>query len=326
MLPKPSYTIGIPVYKRIFGFEEALRSALDVDGCTEVVVCDDGSGHDEFKIICESVNDPRVKYHLNDVNLGLFGNWNNCIQIAQGEFVSILCSDDLIAPSAYESFYEAYNNHPDIDVFFGHFTTFTDSLEATRTSRTYKPGYMTGEELIIDGAINGVTFPVLTISKRSTLLRFPFVDKPHSGNDWLWIYGNARNFKLFAADKTINYWRRHDDQDAAKSQSITTDCWPMMYMLMAKQLKQYNNSLYKKAALRAEGVVLGWLLNDRASNSNYWVTRFNSAEAHDNIFLKEAVGIINNNWLLRGLLKKSDSFFFDKIGRIARKFGFYPSK
>ena len=46
-----TYTIAIPVYERLMGFEEALESALAVVGCTEILVSDDCSSHNDFEKI-----------------------------------------------------------------------------------------------------------------------------------------------------------------------------------------------------------------------------------------------------------------------------------
>src|SRR5688572_728920 len=114
----PKLTIAIPVYERTFGFEEALLSALAVEECYEVLVVDDGSKHQEFEKICSRNQDPRVRYEKARQNLGIFGNWNRCAQLAKGDFITILCSDDIIEPDIYKRFHTALQQEPDIDVFF----------------------------------------------------------------------------------------------------------------------------------------------------------------------------------------------------------------
>lgn len=325
MIKTPTYSIVIPVYKRVFGFHDALESALNVTGCQEVVVVDDNSDHEEFLDICNSFNDERVKYHRNEQNIGLFGNWNKGIELSAGEFVSVLCSDDIIAADAYNLFLNAYEKDPEMDVFFGSFCTFTTSTDQIITHRSFPDGRMEAADLIKDAVEHGPGFSVLSVIRKSAVLQYPFVAKPHSGNDWLWIYGNASSLKLHAVSRPINFWRRHPDQDAAKSQSITTDCWPLMYIQMEEQLKQLNNNLADKAVNRAKGIVLSWLLNDHVKRESYFL-RLNSAEAESNYFLAAAIEIIKGDWLLSGLLKsKKGSSFYYNMGRIARKTAYYPA-
>jgi len=320
----PTYSIVIPVYNRLFGFHEALKSALNVSGCQQIIVVDNNSDHEQFRDIVDSVNDSRIKYHRNEKNFGMFGNWNRGIELAEGEFVSILCSDDIIEQDAYNLFLNAYLTNPEVDVYFGSFCTFADSPAQMVTHRKFPDGKMAAVDLIADAVNNGPGFPVLSVIKRSTALKFPFVAVPHSGNDWLWIYGNASSFNLHAVSRPISYWRRHPDQDAAKSQSISTDCWPMMYKLMEQQLRSADHPLADKALRRAKGVILSWLLNDYETRVSYF-PRLCGAEASSNCFIHAALEIIKDDWMLSGLLKSTKgSLFFYNIGRIARKSGYYP--
>lgn len=323
MIKTPAYSIIIPVYKRVFGFHEALRSALNVSGCREIVVVDDNSDHNEFQEICHSFNDERIRYYKNEQNIGLFGNWNKGIELSTGEFVSVLCSDDFILPDAYTLFLKAYQEDPETDVFFGSFCTFTTSTDQIKTHRSFPEGRMNAIDLITDAVEHGPGFSVLSIIRKQAVLRFPFVAKPHSGNDWLWIYGNASSLKLYAVNRPINYWRRHADQDAAKSQSITTDCWPLMYKQMEQQLSNAGHPLKGKALRRAKGIVLSWLLNDHIRRESYFL-RLNSEEAVSNYFLETAMDIIKNDWLLSRILRsaKGSSLYYH-MGRIARKSNYY---
>lgn len=320
----PSYSIVMPVYRRVLGFAEALASALAVEGCQEVLVLDDNSDHDEFEKIVQAAGNPKARYIRNAENQGLFGNWNRGVQMASGEFVSVLCSDDLVAPDAFQQFAAAYRDNPQLDVFFGPFCTFSDTLESARVLRVYPAGPMASLDLVADAVRNGPAFPVLHITRRSTLLEHPFVARPHSGNDWLWIYTNAKTFRLHATDKPINYWRRHPDQDAATSQGVTTDCWPMMFQAMADQLREGRHPLASMARRRAKGVVLSWLLNDHASQDGY-VRRLRSPEAQSNMFLASALELIRSDWLLSRLLDSppGDRVYVN-LGRALRKLRYYP--
>lgn len=324
-MDNPTYSIIIPVYKRIFGFQEALLSALNVVGCGEVVVVDDNSPHDEFQEICNSFQDTRIKYFKNASNIGLFGNWNHGISLSTSEFVSILCSDDLIEPDAYTLFLAAFRENPGVDVFFGSFSIFTTDKESAKTLRAFPSGKMDPVFLIKDAIENGPGFSVLSIIKKSKVQEMPFVEKPHSGNDWLWIYSNASALNLHSVNKPINFWRRHPDQDAQSSQAITTDCWPLMYIDIEKQLKLLNDSQSAKARRRAKGVVLSWLLNDYQKRENYY-PRLSGNAATSNFFLQTALDIIQSDWLLSGLLKaKEGSSLYYHIGRLIRKSAYYPS-
>lgn len=319
-----AYSIVIPVYQRLLGFGEALQSARGVEGCDEIIVIDDGSSHRDFESICAAAGDPRIRYVRNERNLGLFANWNHGIDLARGEFVSVLCSDDLICPDAFTRLQAALAVDPAIDVFFGSFCTFSSSIEDAVTLREFPEGPMAWLDLLADAVRRGPGFPVLSIIRKAKALEFRFIAQPHSGNDWLWIYGNASSFRLYATGRPINYWRRHPDQDAALSQSITTDCWPLMYAQSARQLRSVGSPLAGLAMRRAKGVILSWLLNDHRTRENHY-PRLLDAKAKSNPFLAAVLDIVDEDWLLAGLLKdRATSSVHYNVGRIARKSGFYP--
>lgn len=324
MTIKPTYSICIPVYNRILGFDVALESAMAVKGCTEIIVVDDNSAHNDFEEIISRYNDGRIKFFKNSENLGLFGNWNKAISYAQSEFVSILCSDDIIDPNIHQYFLDAYHLHPEIDVFFGSFATFTNTINDAIIQRVYKKGPITGVELLENALNTGLGFPVLAVMRREVMLKLPFIAKPHSGNDWLWIYSNATKLNLYASDQALNYWRRHDNQDAIKNQDITRDCWPLMYMNMSKQLEASKPKLAQKAWLLGKGLILTTLLNEVGTDRTL-LKRLIKKE-NDDIFIVAMNKLISEDWLLKMMIANNgNNKWAYQLARIFRKIKLYPS-
>lgn len=89
-------SICIPAYNAEKYIERCIKSVLDQSySHFEIVVVDDASTDDTAKII-KAFNDNRIKYFLNDVNLGWRKNVKRCYELAQGEFVTILPVDDFL--------------------------------------------------------------------------------------------------------------------------------------------------------------------------------------------------------------------------------------
>lgn len=90
---KPKVSVIIPTYNRAKDVQNAINSVL---GQTfkdfEVVVVDDGSSDDTGKVLTEMYGD-RIRYHF-QTNQGLSGALNTGLQLAQGEWVAFLDSDD----------------------------------------------------------------------------------------------------------------------------------------------------------------------------------------------------------------------------------------
>ncbi|HAE61832.1 MAG TPA: hypothetical protein DCG38_05825 [Eubacteriaceae bacterium] len=98
----PFVSIVIPTYKRPSLLKEAINSALnqkDANCEYEVVVVDNDSTFDietETDRLIRTYSDKRLYYYKNEKNLGMFGNWNRCIELARGRWVAFLHDDDLL--------------------------------------------------------------------------------------------------------------------------------------------------------------------------------------------------------------------------------------
>ena len=73
----------------------------------------DGSddAHGNVGEICKAYadNDPRIRYRKLDVNRGISGNTNACIEMATGDYIALFDHDDLLHPAALcDVFVEAY--------------------------------------------------------------------------------------------------------------------------------------------------------------------------------------------------------------------------
>ncbi|SDP86463.1 Glycosyltransferase involved in cell wall bisynthesis [Eubacterium maltosivorans] len=102
-LDNPFITIAIPTYKRGYLLKEAIISAINqekVDFSYEIVVVDnEPSNNETLKLMKLFAEDPKVIYFKNEKNLGMFGNWNRCFELARGNWVALLHDDDLLYPN-----------------------------------------------------------------------------------------------------------------------------------------------------------------------------------------------------------------------------------
>ena len=85
----PLVSICIPTYNGEKYLKECLDSCIDQTFKNyEIIICDDCSSDGTIKIIEEySEKFPQLKLFINDKNLGLVGNWNQCIHYSNGEWI-----------------------------------------------------------------------------------------------------------------------------------------------------------------------------------------------------------------------------------------------
>jgi glycosyltransferase involved in cell wall biosynthesis len=96
----PKITIAIPTYKRPELLKLALDSALNQTDYSdfEVVIVDNDPERDcETERLLKTYTDKRLCYYKNAENIGMFGNWNRCIELSRGEYLTILNDDDLLS-------------------------------------------------------------------------------------------------------------------------------------------------------------------------------------------------------------------------------------
>lgn len=93
-------SICIPVYNG----ERYLRQCLDAVFLQtythyEVIITDDQSSDTTREIVNEYIKkNPKIKFIVNETNLGLVGNWNKCLELSTGYWIKYVFQDDLIAP------------------------------------------------------------------------------------------------------------------------------------------------------------------------------------------------------------------------------------
>lgn len=100
---KVSITIAIPTYRRLALLKEALASAAAqrTDVPFEILVVDNQCESDGRETIdyLRTLATPDLRYFRNEQNVGMFGNWNRCLDLAKGDWITILNDDDLLHPT-----------------------------------------------------------------------------------------------------------------------------------------------------------------------------------------------------------------------------------
>ena len=122
----PKVSVVIPTYNRGDLIGETIRSLQDQDfEDFEVIIVDDGST-DHTATVCEklALSDQRIHFHSGDAkNRGPGYCRNKGADLAKGEFLIFLDSDDLFLPGALSERVEAIEADLDLDfiVFIGEF-------------------------------------------------------------------------------------------------------------------------------------------------------------------------------------------------------------
>lgn len=114
-------SICIPTYSRLAYLQELVRSCLyqqfkDFEICISQDVTPNGIVA-EIQNYCHQLVEAHpefIRYQAQKVNLGLAGNWNALVHMAQGEYIYMPGDDDLINPDFLEKMFANSNDNADV--------------------------------------------------------------------------------------------------------------------------------------------------------------------------------------------------------------------
>jgi hypothetical protein len=83
----------------------------------ELVIVDDCST-DNSAEVAGAFTDKRLKFHQNAQRIGSVANLNRCLDLARGDYICILDSDDVLLPRSLETRARVLDNHADVGFVF----------------------------------------------------------------------------------------------------------------------------------------------------------------------------------------------------------------
>ncbi len=115
----PQFSIVIPTYKRLETLVETVSSALaqrNFNSYDVVIVEDNPENGTPIEMWVKSLEDKRIRYYKNSKNLGLVGNFNRAVSLADGEYAVLLHDDDFLFPDYLARMAEVIRHKPDADI------------------------------------------------------------------------------------------------------------------------------------------------------------------------------------------------------------------
>ena len=213
MMKEPLISVIVPVYKVENYLEVCLRSITNQTyENIEIILVDDGSP-DRCPQICDSwkKRDNRIKV-IHQNNSGGGQARNRALDIARGEFIAFVDSDDYIASTMFEFLYNQFKEDIDI-VECGYCITENDDALFDDKNITYECKVFNTEEAMREN-IRDRIFRQLIWNKmyRKNIIgniRFPIGSKI---DDEFWTYrvlGNAR--RLIYTSKVLYAYRQQEN-------------------------------------------------------------------------------------------------------------------
>jgi glycosyltransferase involved in cell wall biosynthesis len=122
----PLVCICIPTYNAAATIRETLESILAQTYPNLVIHVSDNASTDGTLKVVESVADGRVHIHRQEQNIGAEGNFNRCIQLAEGKYTAIFHADDIYEPYMVARQVDFLEANPEAGAVFTEATTIDE--------------------------------------------------------------------------------------------------------------------------------------------------------------------------------------------------------
>ena len=212
----PTLSVLIPTYNGGRYVFEAIQSILNQTYQDfELLIIDDGSTDNTSKII-QSFNDPRIRWFRNEKNEGLIATLNRGLELAQGQLIARMDSDDLSLPDRFEKQIHYLNEHPDVSVVGGAYETIEENVRIVRHPTDPE---QVRQELLFTGCV--IAHPTVMFRKKVLEdLGFTY-DKnyPHAEDYALWAK-LSQQVKLANLPDVLLRYRVHSEQASIQFESI----------------------------------------------------------------------------------------------------------
>lgn len=209
-------SVCIPTYNNATMIEDALRSVLaQTYPNLEVLVLDNHSTDETERLVHEiALSDSRVRYVRHAKNIGMAGNFNACLTMARGEFIQVLCADDILESGCVKELSTALRAHPEAVLACCGRTLVDANLQPLRVVRA-----RSGRE-VVDGSVlirecfawgNRIGEPSAVMFRREAGGRGFNADYPQLVDMEMWFYLLTKGAAVFLPDLLCRV-RRHGQQ------------------------------------------------------------------------------------------------------------------
>lgn len=213
-------SVIVPSYNHAPYIKECLQSALAQDyPDLEVIVIDDCST-DRSVEVAQSIADPRIQVRKNSKNLGAYATQNRAMEMATGDYIAILNSDDLWRPGKLKKQIDLFEKHPDASL------CYTLGAQIDEKGRDLK----VDQHLHWPKATEQDLFPLMLSSNRllasSVIFKreaVHFNDSLRYSGDWVaWLNLVEKANALCVPDPLVG-WRQHPTNSYLRSQTVTLE-------------------------------------------------------------------------------------------------------
>lgn len=280
-------SICIPAYNNADYIVETLDTVMyQTYENIELVVVDDNSKDDTWNVI----NDYKEKYeaehpdskkairlYRNESNLGMAGNWNRALELCKGEYLKLLCADDLMASDLTEREVKILEENPEV-VCVSSDTQFIDlsGNKKGQYKRYRKSGIVNGIEAVRSCVFtrDKLGAPVANLFRKSVyeqiggfddtfvyIIDYDFYMRVYCSGDVYIIHEPLNYFRIrndsntgqvLSGDKSAIYIGEHRKLITKVSKILNLRPWQIELSVMIRKLLSFAGNIYLKLTVPKE--------------------------------------------------------------------------
>lgn len=111
-------SVCIPTYNAEKTVVSTLQSILNQTYQNLEIIIVDNASTDNTLVILQQFNDSRIKIYRNCKNIGGEKNWSRCIELTNGEYITIFHADDLYKRDMVEKQVQTFQDNPSVGAVF----------------------------------------------------------------------------------------------------------------------------------------------------------------------------------------------------------------
>ena len=215
-------TVGIPTFNRADLLSEAIDSVLKQTYRNFRLIVSDNASTDETEEVVASVSDARLEYVRAEKNIGMIGNFNRVIELAETEFLMLLPDDDRLYPDYLDAVVDVLQRNPRAGLVHTAFDEIDIESRVQKHAASYvktsKPVMVEPGDAFLERSMTSTAILLSSTTYRTRAIRDaggmtteeePFADVPL-------FMRIAQNWDLAYVDRPLVGFRVHDQTETVR--------------------------------------------------------------------------------------------------------------
>ncbi len=210
---EPKISFVVPLYQTPERYLKEMIESVQAQTYTNWELClADGSGKDhsvESVVAPYMQKDSRIRYRLLEKNLGISGNTNAALEMAQGDYIALVDHDDLLSPDAAYYVVKALNDDRDVDVVYSD----EDKVDM-KSQKHFQPNFKPDFNIDMLRSVNYICH--LFVVEKGLLERAGhFREEFNGAQDYDFILRcTEQSKKIYHVQRVLYHWRCHPESTA----------------------------------------------------------------------------------------------------------------